>query len=93
MGEKWILSILGVLITGLAFGGWSARDYVSKLATKEDVKVAGTKADYALDRQMTAILRDINRIEDKTDKTVDDREQLKFLRDTLKEMREVRRGK
>ena len=92
--EALLWSILGVVVSGLALGGWAARDYIEeRLASKEDVIVAGTKADFSLDKHMEYLLERINQLERKRNKTVDDRDQLKFLRDELNRLRAIRRGK
>jgi hypothetical protein len=85
-------------VGGVWVAGWGTNVYLdTTYADKRAVMLAESKLEkvqaqavYALDRQMTGVLREINRIEDKPNKTPDDRDQLKFLRETLKEMREVR---
>lgn len=84
-------SILGTIISALAFGGWAVRDYVAQLATRDEVIVAGTKADVALDKHMEILLAQIIRLEQKPNKTQEERDQLNYLRDQLEKMREIRR--
>lgn len=86
-------SILGTIISALAFGGWAVRDYVSQLATQDQVFIAGTKADVALDKHMEILLAQIHNLESKPNKTQDERDQLKYLRDQLDKLREIRRRK
>jgi len=91
-------TIAALVAVGTMVGaGWGANKY---LATKDELMLAEAKiervkaqTDYTMDRQMFAVLRDINRLEEKKNKTPDDLEQLRFLREQLKEMREVRKGK
>jgi len=77
--------------------GWGSHAYLtdtlSNYADKETVLVAGAKADYVIDRQMSAIIRDIAYLEQKPNKSPEQLAQLLWLREQLKEMREVRRGK
>lgn len=98
-----IKTVVGVTMAiGSVLGaGWGANVYLSHtFAEKESMKLAESKiekvqaqAEYTLDRQMRALERDINRLVDKQNKTPDDVETLRYLRETLKEMREVRRTK
>lgn len=92
--EVLLWSILGVVVTSLAFGGWAARDYVdNNLASKEQVVVAGTKVDFVLDQQMAALIAQIAYLERKQRKTQDEVNQLNYLRGQLDIMRKVRSGK
>ena len=87
-------SILGVVVTSLAFGGWAARDYVdNNLASKESVVITGLKADFVLDQQMAALIAQIAYLERKPRKTQDEISQLNYLRGQLDIMRKVRSGK
>lgn len=65
MTKQIAFGLLGTLVTGLAFGGWAARDFIDRLAMKEDVLVAGGKADFVLDRQMEAVINQIAFLERK----------------------------
>ena len=92
--ETLLWSILGTVVTGLAFGGWAARDYIEeRLASKEDVVVAGVKADYALDQQMAALIAQISYLERKKNKSAEEINQLDYLRNQLQIMRNIRKGK
>lgn len=81
--------------------GWGANKYLdSTYAEKEDIVLAESKIEkvkaqtnYALDRQISGVQRDINYLEAKRVKTADDRDTIKYLREQLKEMKEVRSGK
>lgn len=89
-----LYSILGTLVTGLAFGGWKARDWIeNELASKVEVIVAGTKADYSLDIHMQRVIAEISRLEAKRKLTQEERDQVKFLRDDLERLRKIRSGK
>jgi len=100
-GGKLMYSVLAVVVLGLAGGGWGAHTFVSeKLASKEDIavhtqdiEVAGGKADYVLDRQMESVIKQISFLERKRDMTPSEVEQLRYLREQLKIMRQVRAGK
>jgi len=90
-----MVAILGTLVTGLAFGGWHVHDFmVTKLAMKEDVLVAGAKADYLIERREEAIVRQIAELErSPKELTPTQRSHLENLRKELEEARQVRRGK
>jgi len=90
--KEIVAGILG--LASVAGGGFGAHEWLeSRYAKQGAVLVAAGQATYVLDRQMQALLRDINRLEEKKNKTRDDRDTLKYLRETLKEMQEVRKGK
>ena len=92
--EVLLWSILGTVITTLAFGGWTVKDYVdTELASKGEVQVAGLKADFVLDQQMAALIAQIAYLERKGKKTQDEINQLNYLRRQLEIMRKVRSGK
>jgi len=92
--RAWTFSILGVLVTGLAFGGWRASQFIeNELASKEAVTVVGIKADVLLDKLMEGLLRQINELERKVKKTVDDRQHLEYLRREWDRLRSIRQGK
>ena len=55
--------------------------------------VAESKANVALDRQMEAVIAQIARLEAKQNKTADDRDQLRYLREQLKNLRKIRAGR
>lgn len=94
MTEKLVSGLLATLVTGLAFGGWHLHSYVTEeLASKDEVQVAGAKADYVLDRQIEATVKQIAFLEQKTVLTPAELKQLEYLRKQLEIMREVRRGK
>ena len=89
-----LVAILGTLVTGLAFGGWHVHDFmVTKLAMKEDVLVAGAKAEFVLDRQMESTINEIAHLERKRNPTPSELERLRYLREQLQQMRRVRAGK
>lgn len=83
------LSTLVSVIAAIGGGGyWVAKE----VATHEEVQVAESKADFSLDKHQEYILEQINRLELKKQKSPDDLEQLRYLRDELKRLREVRKG-
>jgi hypothetical protein len=89
-----LVAILGTLVTGLAFGGWHIRDYLSNnVAMKEEVLVAAGKADFVLDRQMESTINEIAHLERKRNPTPSELERLRYLREQLQQMRRVRAGK
>ena len=87
-------SLVGTVVIGMAGGGWYARDYIdTRLASKEEVQLAGNKADFVLDQQMAALIGQIGNLERKASKTASERQQLDYLRKQLDHMRKVRSGK
>ena len=88
-----IATILGTTVMALALGGWSAHGFVQSLATKEEVLLAGGKADYVLDRQIEALVAQIAQLERKVNLTPSELNQLNYLRGQLDRMRKVRDGK
>ena len=92
--EVLLWGIFGTVVTTLALGGWAARDYVdNNLASKDEVVVAGVKADFVIDQQMAALIAQISYLERKQRKTQDEINQLNYLRQQLETMRRVRSGK
>lgn len=91
MTKSLVVSIAGLLSVGGT--GFGAHQYLdSTYAKKEKVLVVEVQVKYVQTRQMIGLLRDINKLEEKPNKTQDDRDLLKYLRETLKEMQEVQRG-
>lgn len=83
--------IVGTLVTALAFGGWYVSQYVeNELTHTGDFVVVQAQAQTALDQQMEIIIAQIARLETKTPKTQDDRDQIKYLRDQLDRLRKIR---
>jgi hypothetical protein len=94
MPKQLLLGLLGVLVTGLAFGGWGASEYLNmKYAARDDVMVAGAKAEFVLDRQMESTINEIAHLERKRNPTNAELERLRYLRQQLDQMRKVRAGK
>lgn len=89
-----LVAILGVVLGAFIVGGWQVHAFITEeLADRTSVIVAGTKADFALDKLMEQTIARINQLEAKKAKTVDERDQIKYLRDELERMRQIRRGK
>ena len=87
-------SLVGTLALSTVGGGWYVRDYIdTRLASKEEVKLAGNKADFVLDQQMAALIGQIAYLERKANKTAGELQQLNYLRQQLDHMRKVRSGK
>lgn len=92
--KRLLLGIFGMLVTGLALGGWGAHEYLySKFAGKEEVLLAGAKADFVLDRQMESIINELAYLERKTNLTNAELVRLQYLRVQLEQMRKVRTGR
>lgn len=87
-------SLVGAVVLGMSGGGWYASRYIEdNLASKNEVVVAAAKADFVMDKQMESLVKQINQLERKANKTRDDLEQLRYLREQLEIMRQIRRGK
>ena len=87
-------SLLGSMILGLTGGGWYVRDFVAtELASKDEVVIVAQKADFAIDRQMEAVIAQIAHLDRKPNKTAEEIDQLNYLRQQLELMRKIRRGK
>lgn len=79
---------------GVAGVGWQAHEYLHDTFSKrEPVILAGAKADFVLDRQISSVAAEIGYLERKQNKTAADIEQLRWLREQLDQMRRVRSGK
>ena len=90
LGEGMFWALVGLLLTALVGGGWYARDVLASLATKEEVKVAGGKADFVLDRQIETLVGQISYLERKPNKTSAELEHLRYLRQQLDQLKRVR---
>lgn len=89
--KQIIWSIVGTLITGLAFAGWQIRGYVAdELVHKSAFVVVKAQAETALDEQMEILIARIAQLDAKRPKTADDHAQLKYLRDQLDRLRKIR---
>lgn len=91
---------LGVLAAAVMFG-WGAHEYTTTaLASKEElsvakeaIKVAGTKVDFILDRQMASVYSELGFLERQPVKTQSDIDRIKYLREQIEEMKKVKAGK
>jgi len=78
----------------LAGVGWGAHVHLTgTYAEREAVQVVSSQAQFVLDRQIAATIREIAYLERLPKPTAAQLEQLRFLRAQLAEMRRVRRGK
>lgn len=94
MNIATLSTVIGV-VTALAGGGYTIATTLGAKADKVDVEVLAGRTDYILDRQIESLLGQINLLEIKAQSgraTQYDLEQLKYLRDELKRMRDIRRG-
>lgn len=96
------MAAVGVSVGSAAIGGtWATSEYMhSNLAWKADVKaiqdeaiIAGYKADFVLDQLISQLVAQIAYLENKKNKTRDEIEQLRSLRQQLEIQRKVRKGK
>lgn len=85
-----------VLVAFLLSGGWWASQTLAtnQRVDKSDEKiaVAEAKTNYILDLQIQSLLAQVERIQSKKNKTIDDREQTRYLRDEIKRIRAVKEG-
>ena len=83
-----------VALAGVAGGGWQANEYLHRtFASRDSVIVAGAKADYTLNKQMESLIAQIAHLERKQNKTRDEIEHLRYLREEYKRMQDLQRGK
>jgi hypothetical protein len=80
---------IAAAVTLIALGG-SGYALLDAKADKPVVLAVDDKANYVLDRQMESTLSQINRLESKPNKTQDDRDQIKYLREDLQRSRDIR---
>lgn len=93
MDLKDLSIIVGFAVTA-GSGTWWMSDH---FASAQDMQVAGTKADYALDKHMEYTIAQIALLEAKRNRgqhlSASERDQLNFLRQELERMRAIRQGK
>jgi len=87
MDVKMISAVVTFLIT-IGSAGWWAK---STLATKDEVIVADSKGSTALDLQMENLIKQIARLESKPNKTPDELAQLRYWREQLARLRQIRK--
>ena len=87
-----ISSAVGLAIT-LSGGGYWVGTELSSKADKSEVLAVNSKADFIMDLQIDSMRTQINKIEAKPAKTPDDREQIRYLRDEVKRLRDIRQQK
>ena len=100
MGANMITSgIFGFI--AIAGVGWGSYQYLDTIYAKKSlvernttsVKIVATKVDYALDKQLESLLAQADKLNAKADSgkaTQADFEQLRYLRDEIKRLREIR---
>ena len=81
------LSLIVSLVLTLAGAGWWA---ATTLATSDQVTIAESKADYSLDLHIQSLNAQLGRLMAKKNKTQDDRDQIRWLRDEIKRLRTIR---
>lgn len=85
-----------VLVAFLLSGGWWISQTLATNARvdKSDEKIAVTEAktNYILDLQIQSLLAQVERIQAKLKKTIDDREQVRYLREEINRIRAVKEG-
>ena len=78
------------LVTVIGGSGYWIATSLDAKADKPVVLAVDDKANYVIDKVMESTLSQINRLEAKKNKTQDDRDQLKYLREDLQRSREIR---
>jgi Na+-transporting methylmalonyl-CoA/oxaloacetate decarboxylase gamma subunit len=95
-----VFAVLGT-ISGAV---WGVSEYAQKFAKhdevttatksiREDLTVVAAQATTALDQQMEDLIARIAYLDRKPNKTAEERDQLKYLRDQLERLRRTRAGK
>lgn len=93
MKKLWS-ALLFMVVLGMAGGGWGASEYLrSSYASRDEVLVAGAKAEFVLDRQMETTINEIAYLERKGNLTNSELARLAYLRQQLEQMRKVRAGR
>jgi hypothetical protein len=96
MTKEIVAGILG--LASVAGGGFGAHEWLESRYAKQDaVLVAGAQVNYIMTRQESAIVREIAILEREQERlgrlTPTQRDRLANLREELREIREVRKGK
>lgn len=60
-------------------------------ASRDAMIVVQVKADVALEKHMDRLLKEINQLEAKRNKTADDRQHLQYLREELQRLRSIKK--
>jgi hypothetical protein len=81
---------IAAVVALITLGG-SGYAMLEAKADKPIVLAVDDKANYVLDKQMESTLAQINKLEAKQNKTQDDRDQIKYLREDLQRSREIRK--
>ena len=84
---KWV----GVALTLVGMVAGSVVYIHKTFATVGEMQVAATQAQYSIDLHIQGIMAQIARLEAKPNRTTDDQAQLKYLRDELARLRELRK--
>ena len=96
MTKEIVAGILG--LASVAGGGFGAHEWLESRYAKQDaVLIAGAQVNFIMTRQEAAIVREIAILEREQERlgrlTPTQRDRLANLREELREMREVRKGK
>lgn len=92
--KRLLAALLLMVVLGMAGGGWAASEYLrTQYASKDEVLLAGAKAEFVLDRQMESIINEIAWLERKGNLTNAELARMAYLRQQLDQMRKVRAGK
>ena len=86
-----LLSTTVGLVLAIGGGGYTLATKLEAKADKPVVVAVDDKANYVLDKQMESTLSQINKLESKQNKTQDDREHLRYLREDLQRSKEIRK--
>lgn len=86
-----LLSTTVGLVLAIGGGGYALATKLEAKADKPVVVAVDDKANYVLDKQMESTLSQINKLESKQNKTQDDREHLRYLREDLQRSKEIRK--
>jgi len=86
-----LLSTAAGLMMLIGGSGYTLATKLDAKADKPLVVAVDAKVDYILDKQMESTLSQINKLEAKPQKTQDDREQIRYLREELERSREIRK--
>jgi hypothetical protein len=85
------LSTIAGLVATLGGGGYMVADKLGDKADKTELIVAGVRVDFIYDKMIESYVTQIAILEAKQKKTPEENDRLRYLRDELTRVREIRK--
>jgi hypothetical protein len=85
------LSTIAGLVATLGGGGYMVADKLGDKADKTELIVAGVRVDFIYDKMIESYVTQIAILEAKQKKTPEENDRLRYLRDELNRVREIRK--